>query len=302
MKKMLWILAAIVMIGIIACNNRKDAQSTDNAESSNLLMMNPQSEMNGIADFKQSPADSSITGQTDKKQKINQSTPAPRMDWDKKIIKEGQLNVEVKDFQAYNNAVRQIARSLGGYLANEEQSQTEYKIENSAVIKVPVDKFDDAITQLTTNTLKINSKKVSSQDVTGEFIDTRSRMEAKKQVRNRYTDLLKQAKNMEEILNVQSAINSVQEEIESASGRIEYMGHASAYSSIHLVYFQVLDAAAQVTDEKPTFGTQIARAFKNGGLWILDLFVGLVTIWPLFLVAFAALIVYKKMRPQKVKA
>jgi hypothetical protein len=33
------------------------------------------------------------------------------------------------------------------------------------------------------------------------------------------------AKNMEEILSVQSEINGIQEEIESAAGRIEYLGH-----------------------------------------------------------------------------
>ena len=81
---------------------------------------------------------------------------------------------------------------------------------------------------------ELNEKKITSEDVTTEVIDTRSRLEAKKQVRLRYLDLLKQAKNMEEILSVQSEINGIQEQIESAAGRMEYLQHSSSFSTIHL--------------------------------------------------------------------
>jgi hypothetical protein len=45
---------------------------------------------------------------------------------------------------------------------------------------------------------------------------------------------------MKEILQVQQEINSIQEQMESASGRINYLSHQSAYSTIHLQYFQYL--------------------------------------------------------------
>jgi hypothetical protein len=125
-------------------------------------------------------------------------------------------------------------------------------------------------------------------------------MEAKKQVRQRYMDLLNQAKNMEEILNVQSEINGIQEEIESAAGRIQYLGHSSAYSTINLTYYQVLNSSAK-DNNKPTFGTKITDAFKTGLGWIVDLFIGLVSIWPLFLLTFALVIVYKKIKAAKPK-
>ena len=125
-------------------------------------------------------------------------------------------------------------------------------------------------------------------------------MEAKKQVRLRYMDLLKQAKNMEEILNVQSEINGIQEEIESAAGRIEYLGHSSVFSTINLTYYQILNSSAKDND-KPSFGTELSNAFKNGWSWIGDLFVGLVSIWPLLLLIFTGVIIYKRTKLQKPK-
>ncbi len=234
------------------------------------------------------------------KQQQQQKEPAIKPDWDKKIIKTASLNLEVKDYNTFYSSLREKVRAAGGYIAQEEQSQSDYKIENSLTIKVPVDQFDNAVVQLTSNTEKLNEKKITSQDVTTEVVDTKSRMEAKKQVRLRYIDLLKQAKNMEEILSVQSEINGIQEEIESAAGRIEYLGHSSTFSTINLTYYQILNSSAKDTDS-PSFGTKLSSAFKSGWSWIGDLFVGLVSIWPLFLLIFIAVIVYKRTKLQKPK-
>lgn len=221
-------------------------------------------------------------------------------DWDKKIIKIASVNAEVKDYKSFYASLHEKVKSVGGYIAQEEQGQSDYKIENSLVIKVPVDQFDNALMQLTANTEKINEKKITSDDVTTEVIDTKSRMEAKRQVRLRYLDLLKQAKNMEEILNVQNEINGVQEQIESAAGRIEYLSHASTFSTINMTYYQVLNVSAKDKDN-PTFGTELASAFRVGWDWIRTLFIGLVSIWPLlFLLAFVV-IMYRKTKVRKVK-
>lgn len=47
-------------------------------------------------------------------------------------------------------------------------------------------------------------------------------MQAKMAVRDKYLQLLKQAKNIDETLQVQNEINGIQEDIEAANGRINY--------------------------------------------------------------------------------
>lgn len=224
-------------------------------------------------------------------------------DWDKKIIKTASLNLEVKDYNNYYISLREKIRAFGGYVAQEEQHQSGYKIENSMIVKVPVDQFDNAITQLTAGAAKINERKTSSQDVTTEVIDTRSRLEARKQVRQRYMDLMNQAKNMEEILQVQSEINGIQEEIESASGLIQYLSHASAFSTINLTYYQVLDVAAKGTaeDTAPSFGKKVQEALETGWEIVSAVCIAVISIWPLLLATLFAYVLYKKMKTQKVK-
>ncbi len=173
------------------------------------------------------------------------------------------------------------------------RTQTDYKIENTASIKVPVDQFDELVTALTSGEHKLIERKIASEDVTGEFVDTKSRLEAKKQVRLKYLDLLKQAKNMEEILNVQNEINGIQEDIEAAAGRVEYLSHASAYSTVNITYFQILDSSKENANEI-SYRSKIWQSFKNGWDWIGEVVIGLISVWPLFLLGFLCWVVYKK--------
>ena len=290
---------AVTMIAF-ACDSRNKSQNIEQLnkvsdEAKTAIVKDYETEENGNIGYVGLFADSTGKPQVpdDKQKQRQQQQPIIKPDWDKKIIKTASLNVEVKDYNVFYSTLREKVKNLGGYIAQEEQSQSDYKIENSLVIKVPVDQFDNAVAQLAVNTEKLNEKKISSQDVTSEVVDTKSRMEAKKQVRFRYMDLLKQAKTMEEILSVQSEINGIQEEIESAAGRIEYLGHSSVFSTINLTYYQILNLSAKNTDT-PSFGTKLSSAFKTGWSWVGDLFVGLVSIWPLFLLGFTAFIIYKR--------
>lgn len=295
--------AAIAVVAILcfSCNNStpktKDGLIAD-MKATEIANMKPEYK---YEDQEQKQVNYDSIGkkkQIDKADKQTEENSKP--DWDKKIIKTATLNVEVKEYAVFSASLREKVKAAGGYIAQEEQTQSDYKIENTIVIKVPVDQFDNASTLLVANVEKINEKKITSQDVTTDMLDTKSRMEAKKQVRLRYMDLLKQARNMEEILNVQSEINSIQEEIESASGRIEYLGHSAAYSTIYLTYYQVVNSSAK-DNETPSFFKKISTAFKLGANWIVDLLIALVAVWPLFLVAGIIVVLYKKLRKKLVK-
>jgi hypothetical protein len=221
-------------------------------------------------------------------------------DWEKKIIKNAHLNIEVEDYNAFNEKVHNNVKQWGGYIAQEEQQATEYKKENTISIKVPVDQFDNIVQAITSGKEKVLVKKVTSEDVTGEVVDTRSRMEAKRQIRERYLELLKQAKNMEEILQVQNVINDIQVQIESATGRVNYLTHASALSTIQLTFFQVLKPGTPEVKE-PTFGFRVLESLKNGLTWIGELLLLVLNLWPLALLAVIIYWGFKRWRSGRLK-
>jgi len=212
--------------------------------------------------------------------------PSPTIDWDKKIIKTANVTLELKEYKTFNNNIHNITRRYGAYIAAEQQNESDAKIENTISIKVPVDQFENLMNSLPTDEVKVIEKRIVSEDVSGEVVDAKARIEARKQVRERYLTLLKQAKTMKEILEVEQTINAVQEEIEAGSGRVQYLTHQAAYSTIHLTYYQYLTATPSTGNEEPTFFTELKEAFKDGTSIIGSLLLVLVTIWPLLLVAF----------------
>jgi hypothetical protein len=256
---------------------------------------NEENEKIPVGNSNQNLTDSSVT-QT-------KVTTVAHTDWDKKIIKTAIVQLEVKDFKKYNDAIHNNIRKYGGYIAQEEQNLTDEKSETVLTLKVPVDEFVNVMNALPVGDVKVILRKITSEDVTGEVIDTRSRLEAKKQVRLKYLDFLKASKNMEEVLQVQSEINSIQEEIEAAAGRVEYLSHQASFSTINLTFYQPAVGFKPI-DVSPTFFTRVGNAFKSGAEWLIELLVAMISIWPLWLIAIGGIIGYKRMKllrvtPQK---
>jgi len=290
--KPLPVTGLLCLLLVLSCQSKNEMELLE-SNKKDILLETPKEE-------DQVYAVDTVAQVVDRKEN-KQFQPVPKPDWDKKIIKNATLNVEVKDYKIFSNTIREITKKAGGYIAREDQQQSEYKLENSITIKVPVDQFDEAINSLTASPEKIIEKKIGSEDVTGEIIDTRSRMEAKKQVRLRYLDLLKQAKNMEEILQVQSEIDDIQVQIESATGRVQYLNHAAALSTIQLTYFQVLNPTA-VDKGEPSFGTRLIQSLKDGASWVGELMIIVMSLWPLWMAGLIAWVFFRKYRLTKTKA
>ncbi|MEO5683290.1 MAG: DUF4349 domain-containing protein [Chitinophagaceae bacterium] len=279
MKSISQLVAAMLLWVLFACNNKESVKQ--------IALLNKD-----IASANETkmeyPAGDLITGDSTAAPGNNQRMPTTLPakvqasdDWDKKIIKTGNLTLEVKNYQAFNELMHTAVKKSGGYIGQEEQVQSDYKVENSVTVMVPVDQFDNAVNTFTQGTEKVIERKITSDDVTGQIMDTKSRMEAKKKVRDRYLDLLKQAKNMEEILQVQNEVNGIQENIEAAAGRIGYLAHASAFSTLHIRFYQVL-SPAPANDPNPSYSSRVMESFKSGLHWFTELFIILVSLWPVW--------------------
>jgi len=299
------LIAAFIAVLVMSCSRGKQSEELKTPIAANDVALKSKdvpskqfasSQMGMVSDV---AADSTAVANTD--QPAPQSgIPVNNPDWDKKIIKTANLTLELKDYDTYNKGIHAKMRRYGAYIAQETQNQTSDQITNDIVIKVPVDKFDDVITSLSGEGITVVQKSITSEDVTGEVVDTKARLEAKKQVRDRYLDLLKQAKNMKDILDVQEQINGIQEDIESATGRVDYLVHSAAYSTINIKYYQFLNGVT-AKDIEPAFLSKIGDAFKTGGEIITNIVLFLISIWPLC-VAGVVLVVYFKRVGRKKKA
>jgi hypothetical protein len=295
------LMVSIMGTLLIACHNNDSTEKAADltiAETRNTPPDGNKKMDYGVVD---STAPVPAAGNEETPKQPGTSASATNIDWDKKIIKNATLTVEAKSHRSFNDFVHEQVKRTGGYVAEEEQNKSDYKIENIVTIKVPVDQFDNLVKSITsTKDDNVVSQKVTSQDVTGEVVDTRSRTEAKRQIRVRYLDLLKQAKNMEDILKVQSEINNIQEEIEAGAGRVSYLTHAAAYSTIQLTFYEILNVSAEHAD-KPGFGQRVLNALRQGMDWVGEMLVVVLTLWPLWLLLGGVLWGFRRWKAKPVK-
>ncbi|MBC7934402.1 MAG: DUF4349 domain-containing protein [Rhizobacter sp.] len=309
-----WLLAACI---ILSCNkNDKPAEGTADYKTANkdgefaavsseeqrkVAPPDKESEqkqqipVQGIAD--QSPAADTV--QNPPTPTTSPTTAAvANIDWDKKIIKIATVKYEVKSFDQFNKEVKEKVRKFGGYVAQEDNYQHEDRKEISLIIKVPVEQFETMMNDMQTKDIKQIERTIKTEDVTGEVIDTKSRLEAKKQMRLKYLEFLKQSKNMEEVLTVQNEINDIQEEIESAQGRVQYLTKQSAYSTINLSFYQPMEGFKAPTNDN-SFWNKTGEAFSRGGEMIKGLALMIISIWPLLLAGVGGILIWRRRRQEQ---
>jgi len=285
MKTLLAAITVLFTIAFVSCTagmeskERRDDQTTDLTQSSQTQM----------------PAGSN-ENRADSIPALSGDNTTAFKDWDRYLVKTGDLKVETQSFKKFNDEVRHTVRSLGGYIAKENQSVTGERSENEMVIKVPVLQFESMMNALPGSEGKLLERKISSDEVGTEMVDTKSRIEAKMQMRLKYLEFLKASKNMEEVLQVQKEINNLQEQIESAKGRVGYLSNQSALSTINFSFFEPAKGI-KLDDDQEGFFSKLATAFNRGAASIGQIFIGLIGVWPLLLVAALVFIGWKKWRP-----
>ncbi|MCS5615384.1 MAG: DUF4349 domain-containing protein [Candidatus Marinimicrobia bacterium] len=202
------------------------------------------------------------------------------------LIKTGSLNFAVKDFDtAYKSIITKIHNSHG-YIVNEYSQESK---NTNLEIKVPIASFHklfELIEQEADQDYLI-TKSVRSQDVTEEYFDVETRIKSKKAIESRYLDILSMAKNVEEILMVESQLGNIRTEIEQAEGRLQYLKNRSNYSTINLAIYEFKVAEVKPTKpiEKPSLASKIKDSIIMGWGQVESLLLLLISNWFAILLA-----------------
>ncbi|MFN8357311.1 MAG: DUF4349 domain-containing protein [Spirosomataceae bacterium] len=200
-----------------------------------------------------------------------------------KIIRNADLRFRVSDFKSSGEQIQAIVKRFSGLVMSSNETKYSGNIENNMVIRVPAAQFDALVDALLKESIFTDSKNSTAQDVTEEFIDAEARLKSKKAVEQRYLELLKQARNVEEIVKVEEQLRVLREEIEAKEGRIKYLNDQVAYSTVRLAYYQVTDVA--LSPEEP-FYAKIWNNLAEGFRAMLSLTYGLFFFVPFVPVAY----------------
>ncbi len=217
-----------------------------------------------------------------------------------KIIKTADIKFQVKKYDESRKNILALVKQNDAYVQSENQTNYNTSIDNTIVIRVKSDGFDNLVEKLLAESIYVDSKKIVADDVTEQFVDVQARLKSKKEVELQYLDLLKKAKSIYEILQVQQYIRTIREEIDSFEGRLKYMSDRSEYSTINLSFYEKIPSTLAPSPEN-SFWYRIGNAFSGGWSVLLSIFIGIVALWPLWLIGVITLVVIMRLVKRKKK-
>ncbi|GGX16647.1 hypothetical protein GCM10007384_17670 [Aquimarina muelleri] len=216
------------------------------------------------------------------------------IDFELKIIKEANCRIKVLDVEEATGLAKKIAAKYRGYVSDERFTNTNYSKENRFTIRVPQNNFDIVLDSICKTAEFVDFKNISTIDVTEEYVDITSRLKTKLEVKQRYETILRtKAKTVEDILMAEEKLSKLQEEIESAQGRLKYLGSKVTYSTIQLDIYETI--IPKVQSEKYTLGflDKAKKGLLFGWSVIEVLTLSLFYIWPLLILGIFGFIYFK---------
>ena len=159
--------------------------------------------------------------------------PAPiAFEPDRALILTGNVALRSKDPWAVAERAQAIAIGLGGGVMGLNQSGTGDQRTAAVTIRVPSDRFNEALRQLRSIDAEVLSSSVDGKDVTDQFVDLKARLTAKQAEEARYLALLARADKIEDILKIDQALGSVRTQVEQLTGQINSIRSRTEFSTI----------------------------------------------------------------------
>ena len=145
------------------------------------------------------------------------------------LVRRGWLDLIVDAPPATAARAQEITLSFSGLVQTANVSDDEAKL----VLRVPEPRLDEALDQLSTLG-KVDSRRLSANDVTEEVIDLEARVASLVAVRDRLRALLERSAGMSEIMSVERELARVQTEIDAIEGRLRHLTSRAVMAEVSL--------------------------------------------------------------------
>ena len=185
--------------------------------------------------------------------------------FDRKIIRNANLTVEVASPGDAQHKIVSIAESHQGFVVTSEATQRSAEDKSKPemtvdlVIRVPPSQFNQVMDEIRAVGARVIQEKITGQDVTEEFMDLEARIKNQKALELQFLEIMKRAGKVDDALSVQRELAEVRTEIEKLEGRRRFLENQSSLSTINVTLqppMQIVNATG--------FWYSVKSAFSDG--------------------------------------
>jgi len=165
----------------------------------------------GSAYSEENPAQTEIAGQS------------------RKLTKSAYLSLRVDDPAATEKPLSELMDKFGAWPA----STTIYENSRNYSIRVPSDSYDAMLAELA-GLGRVTRRTENTEDVTLRYYDLDGRLAVKRELLNTYQGYLSKARNIDEIMTVESRIADLQQEIDWTGTQLRNLSNLIDYSTVNV--------------------------------------------------------------------
>ncbi len=174
------------------------------------------------------------------------------------------LDAETEDLEAALEALDEKITAMDGYVEDQSiyngsaYSSRRYR-NASLTIRIPAEDVEDFATDVA-GIANVVSREKNLEDITLSYVATESRMTALETEEARLLELLEQAENMSDLLEIEARLTEVRYELESVTSQMRLYNNQVEYATIYLSLSEVQEYTPV---EEPTLWERIRDGFLN---------------------------------------
>ena len=226
---------------------------------------------------------------------------APAVD-SAKIIYTANLTLESKDYEAARSALDSALAEAGGYL----ESSSEYMRSGSSrsvnlTYRVPQANYQSFL-EAVAAAGNVTYRSQQADDVTAQYMDVSARLSNLQAQRTRLQQLQTQAEDLSDLLQIEDSLTEVQSQIESWQSQLDWYSDQVQQCTVYIDLNEVQTYTPADEGFFSRIGTALTTGWSSFVNGLQQLVVALASVWPLAVLACAAVAValaWRKKHPKK---
>jgi len=164
---------------------------------------------------------------------------------EQRIIKTGEVSVEVPQVEAAVGQVRAFLLELGGYVGGSQAGSNDEGA--TLTLRIPAARFDEALERLRSLEGDVVAEATRESDVTRQIIDLGARIANLQASEASYRVLLERAERIDDVLAVQSRLDQVRGEVEQLEAQLQEIEGDADLSTLTVSLIPAAEPVAAVT-------------------------------------------------------
>ena len=278
MKKSFFLIFATIML--LGCSHFSEQEAV-----TEMSMVSMSDEMEAFPEEASYLKSEDVSSNRNVKSAENKNSPVNNQPIiNKKIIKTGSVEIQSDNVQKSRDELEKLLNNTKSYVQNENFYDEYYREKCNLTIRVPNQNFDILLNSLNNKGIgNIRSKNVSAKDVTEDYYDTEIRLKNKELYLAKYRDFLSQAKKISDMLEIQETIRNMEEEIESAKGKLRFIDDRVNFSTLDISIYREKPNTSSGMEEIGFLG-RILESIVYGWNVLANILFGILSLWSVILI------------------